>query len=58
MRLNLPKQKKGYPDRFKTFLDFIQIPGTEIEERLVNFYTEAKQNLPWLQSSLMNFIII
>lgn len=52
-----PETKKRYPDRFKTFLDYIQIPGTGIEERLVNFYNEAKQNLPWLQNSLMNFII-
>lgn len=52
-----PETKKRYPDRFKTFLDYIQIPGTGIEERLVNFYNEAKQNLPWLQISLMNFII-
>ncbi len=52
-----PETKKRYPDRFKAFLDYIQIPGKNIEERLVNFYNKAKQNLPWLQNSLMNFII-
>jgi hypothetical protein len=52
-----PETKKRYPDRFKTFLDYIQIPGTDIEERLINFYNQAKQNLPWLQNSLMNFFI-
>jgi hypothetical protein len=46
-----PETKKRYPDRFKTFLDYIQIPGNDIEERLVNFYNQAKQNLPWLQKS-------
>jgi hypothetical protein len=52
-----PETKKRYPDRFKAFLDYIQIPGNDIEERLVDFYNEAKQNLPWLQKSLINFII-
>jgi hypothetical protein len=41
-----PETKKRYPDRFKAFLDYIQISGTDIEERLVNFYNQAKQNLP------------
>jgi hypothetical protein len=44
-----PETKKRYPDRFKAFLDYIQIPGTNIEERLVNFYNQANQNLPWLR---------
>ena len=52
-----PETKKRYPDRFKAFLDYIQIPGNDIEERLVDFYNQAKQNLPWLQNSLINFII-
>jgi hypothetical protein len=52
-----PETKKRYPDRFKAFLDYIQIPGTNIEERLVNFYNQANQNPPWLQSSLMSFLI-
>jgi hypothetical protein len=52
-----PETKKRYPDRFKTFLDYIQIPRTDIEVRLINFYNQAKQNLPWLQNSLMNFFI-
>ena len=46
-----PETKKRYPDRFKTVLDYIQIPGIDIEERLVNFYNQASKNLPWLQSS-------
>ena len=29
-----PETKKRYPDRFKAFLDYIQIPGINIEERL------------------------
>jgi hypothetical protein len=52
-----PETKKRYPDRFKAFLDYCEIPGLEIEERLVNFCNKAKQNPQWLQNSLMNFII-
>ncbi|MDQ6724110.1 MAG: hypothetical protein M3Z01_07590 [Thermoproteota archaeon] len=52
-----PETKKRYPNRFKAFLDYIEMPGSDIEERLINFYNESKQNSQWLQSSLMNFII-
>jgi integrase len=52
-----PETKKRHPDRFKAFLDYIQISVKDIEERRVNFYNAAKQNLPWLQNSLMNFFI-
>jgi hypothetical protein len=52
-----PETKKRYPDRFKAFLDYIKIPRLEIEERLVNFYNQANQNLPWLQNSLMSLFI-
>ncbi len=55
--LNSLKPKKRYPDRFKAFIDYIQIFGTDIEEKLVNFYNPANQNLPWLQSSLTSFFI-
>ncbi len=51
-----PETKKRYPDRFKAFLDYVGIDGAGIEERLVNFYNQAKQNPRWLQSSLMDFI--
>jgi len=34
--------KKRYPDRFKTFLDYLQVPGRNIEERLLNFHNQAK----------------
>ena len=49
--------KKSYPDRFKTFLDYVDILGTTTEEWLLNFYNNAKQNPQWVQSFLMSFII-
>lgn len=45
MRLNILKPKKDIQTD-KAFLDYIQIPGTDVELRLVNYYNEAKQNLP------------
>jgi len=50
--------KKRYPDRFKTFLDYLQVPGRNIEERLLNFYNQTKQNPHWLQNSLLDFIVV
>jgi hypothetical protein len=50
--------KKRYPDRFKTFVDYIQIPGSNIEERLLNFHNQTKQNPQWLQNSLLDFIVV
>ncbi len=53
----MPGNQKRYPDRFKTFLDYVKISLAEIEERLINFYNEAKQNPQWLQNARINFIV-
>ncbi len=47
-----PETRKRYPKRFKAFLDYVEIPGEEIEERLINFHNRAKQDISWLQDSL------
>ncbi len=52
-----PETKKRYPNRFKTFLDYIQVSGDNIEERLISFYKKAKENPQWLQNSIINFMI-
>ena len=41
-----------------TFLDYIQVSGRNIEERLLNFYNQSKQNPQWLQNSLLDFIVV
>lgn len=56
--LNSPETKKRYTKRFEVFLDFINIKGATIEERLYNFYQKAKSNADWLQDSLIQFIMI
>ncbi len=52
-----PETKKRYPNRLKTFLDYIQVPEDNIEERLISFYKKARENPQWLQNSLINFMI-
>ncbi len=52
-----PETRKRYPKRFKAFLDYVEIPGEEIEEILINFYDRAKQDIHWLQDSLIHFIL-
>ncbi|HXT83907.1 MAG TPA: hypothetical protein VN704_06190 [Verrucomicrobiae bacterium] len=39
-----PETKKRYRNRLKTFLDYIQVPEDDIEERLGIFYKKAKEN--------------
>jgi len=41
-----------------TFLDYIQVSGRNIEERLMNLYNQSKQNPQWLQNSLLDFIVV
>lgn len=48
--------RRQYPKSLGVFLDFIQVDGISVEERLVNFHTLAKANTSWLQDSLMEFI--
>jgi integrase len=49
--------RKRYPDRFRSFLDFAEIGGEVIEQRLLNFYNVAKANPQWLQDLLLNFFM-
>jgi len=51
-----PETKKRYPQRFKTFLDYLKIPEVELEKRLIDFYEKAVKNPTWLQDSLIDFI--
>ena len=53
-----PETKKRYPQRFKTFLDYLRIPGDTIEDRINIFYENAIQNTDWPQNSLINFIML
>ncbi len=52
--LNSPETKKRYTKRFEVFLDFMDIEGSTIEERLYSFYQRTKSDSDWLQDSRFN----
>jgi integrase len=56
--LKSPETKKKYSKRFEVFLNFIDIDGVTLEEKLYNFYQMAKSNLDWLQDSMIQFIML
>ncbi len=55
--LKAPESKRQYPKRLEVFLNFINIEGSTLEERLYNLYDKSKSNTEWLQDSLIDFII-
>jgi hypothetical protein len=55
--INSLETKKRYSQRFKTFLDFVEIRGSNIEIRINSLYHQAIQDSEWLQNSLIDFII-
>ena len=55
--LKAPESKRQYPKRLEVFLNFINIEGSTLEERLYNLYHQSKSDTEWLQDSLIEFII-
>jgi integrase len=55
--LKAPESKRQYPKRLEVFLNFINMEGSNLEERLYNLYLTSKSNIEWLQDSLIDFII-
>lgn len=55
--LKAPESKRQYPKRLEVFLNFINVEGSSLEERLYNRYTKSKTDTEWLQDSLIDFII-
>ncbi len=55
--LKAPESKRQYPKRLEVFLNFIDIEGLNLQERLYNFNLRVKQNTDWLQDSLIDFIV-
>ena len=45
--LKAPESKRQYPKRLEVFLNFINIEGANIQEKLYNFYHKAKSNTQW-----------
>lgn len=55
--IDSPETRKRYPQRFKAFLDYLDISGLNMESRINHFYNKAIENAEWLQNSLMDFIV-
>jgi integrase len=55
--LKAPESKRQYPRRLEVFLNFINVAGSTLEERLYNFHQASKSNTEWLQDSLIEFIL-
>ena len=55
--LKARESKRQYPKRLEVFLNFIDIKGWNLQEKLYNLYVQAKQDTEWLQDSLIDFIV-
>jgi hypothetical protein len=55
--LKAPESKRQYPKRLEVFLNFIDIQGLNLQEKLYNLYKKSKSDTEWLQDSLIDFII-
>jgi hypothetical protein len=56
--LKAPESKRQYPKRLEVFLNYIDMEGSSLEERLSNLYDKAKSDPAWLQDSLIDFIMV
>ncbi len=55
--LKAPESKRQYPKRLEVFLNFVNMGGLNLEERLHNLYLKCKSDPEWLQDSLIQFIM-
>ena len=55
--LKAPESKRQYPKRLEVFLNFIDIEGLDLPEKLYNLYNKSKSESQWLQDSLIDFIM-
>jgi hypothetical protein len=55
--LKAPESQRQFPKRLEVFLNFINIEGLDLPEKLYNIYNKAKSNIQWLQDSLIDFIM-
>jgi hypothetical protein len=54
--LKAPETKRQYPNRFKTFLDFLGLKGS-LEDQAKEFLIKARANTQWAEIELMKFIM-
>jgi hypothetical protein len=49
--LKAPESKRQYPKRLEVFLNFVNMTGSNLDEKLYNLYHTSKSNIEWLQDS-------
>ena len=49
--------KKKYSRRLEMFFDFIKIPGKNLEERCLTFVNSGKNNIDWLFTNILKFVL-
>jgi hypothetical protein len=54
--MNAPQTREKYVARLKRFFDFIDLPGSTIEERCNNFAQKGKAESKWVLSHLLRFL--
>jgi hypothetical protein len=55
--LKAPKSKRQYPRRLEVFLNFIDIEGLNLQEKICNLSKKGKSDTEWMQDSLIDFIV-
>lgn len=51
-----PLTRTKYEGRLKEFLEFLQVPGTDLTEKVEEFVRHGRQDSAWLQSSVQGWI--
>ncbi|HEX7256933.1 MAG TPA: hypothetical protein VF242_02635, partial [Nitrososphaeraceae archaeon] len=52
-----PVTKKKYSRRLEMFFDFLKIPGENIEERCLTFVNSGKNNVNWVFTNILKFVL-
>ena len=53
-----PVTKKKYSRRLELFFDFIKIPGESIKEQCLTFVNNGTNNVNWIFTNILKFVVI
>ena len=54
--MNAPQTREKYTTRLKRFFDFIDLPGSTMEERCNKFAEKGKADSRWVLSNILQFL--
>lgn len=52
-----PVTKKKYSRRLEMFFDFLKLPGGSLEERCLTFVNSGKDNVNWVFTNILKFVL-